>query len=235
LSAFWFSGGVQENFVAYWAHAGGFVFGALVAAAIKYFADLATMLRRRSVTFTLEECSDMIHDGRIEDARSKLKAALEDWPEDPVIFGELGRIELSRGERSAARKLLRRSLKRAIKQKKDVAAAAAYLGLVAAGEKPPDNSRRLIIGRRFARLKKYGHALGIMGEAFEFRADRASDTDMEDLDKLLYEIAELFAGPLKDIPRATAAFSLLTRLFPDSSRYLDAKYRLRKLMAHGRG
>jgi len=41
------------------------------------------------------------------------------------------------------------------------------------------------------------------------------DAETEGLDKLTYEIAELFAGPLKDIPRATAAFSLLTQLFPD--------------------
>lgn len=228
VDALWFSVGAEENFVAYWAHIGGFIFGAGSAAIIKYSAELAGMLRRRSITFALEECSDLIHKGRAEEARAKLKAALEKQPDDPLILGELGRLELTDDNRSAARKLFRRSLKRALKQKSAAAAAAAYFGLVAAKAEPPDNSRRLIVGRRFARLKKYGHALGVMGGAF------GPDAEIEGLDRLLYEIAELYAGPLNDTSRATAAFSLLMRLFPHSPRSLDAKYRLRRLRAVGR-
>ena len=141
---------------------------------------------------------------------------------------ELGRFELARSNRSGARKLLRRSLKRALEQKRHAAAVSAYLALVAAHSKPPDNSRRLVMGRRFARLKKYGHALGIMGGAFK------PEAEIEGLDLLLYEIAELFAGPLKDSGRAAAAYSLLRELFPQSPRSLDAEYQLRKLHAAGK-
>ena len=84
------------------------------------------------------------------------------------------------------------------------------------------------MGRRFARLKKYGHALGIMGGAFK------PEAEIEGLDLLLYEIAELFAGPLKDSGRAAAAYNLLRELFPQSPRSLDAEYRLRKLHAAGK-
>jgi hypothetical protein len=142
-------------------------------------------------------------------------------------LGELGRLELGRKKASAARKLLRRSLKRAIKQKEDAKAVGAYVALAAAGEKPPDNSQRLVIARRFIRLKRYGHALGIMGGAF------TPDADTRGLDLLLYEIAELFAGPLTDKTRAAAAYSLLQQLFPHSPRSLDAEYQIRKLRAKG--
>jgi membrane associated rhomboid family serine protease len=233
IEGLWFSSATAENFVAYWAHAGGFIFGAGAAAVTKYFADLSAMLGRRATTLSLEKCSDMIHEGRVVEAEEKLISALEDQPDDPLILGELARIELAGGDKSAARKLLRRSLKKALKQKNDALAVAAYYGLVAAKERPPDNARRLVIGRRLSRLGKHGHALGVMGKAFG-PDSKGSDLEIGGLDKLLYEIAELFAGPLKDIPRATAAFSLLVELFPESSRSLDAKYRLRKLQTFGR-
>lgn len=229
VDALWFSSFHAESFVAYWAHIGGFLFGAGGVGFFKYSADLTGALRRRSVTLTIEECSDLTHEGKTEKAREKLKEAQKIEPDDELIFGQLGRLELKDGNRSAARKLFRRSLKRALKQKNAGAAVAAHLGLVAAKADPPDNNRRLVIGRRFARLKKYGHALGIMGEAF------GPDAETEGLDKLTYEIAELFAGPLKDPGRATAAFSLLEKMFPHSPRALDAKYRLRRLRAVGRG
>jgi membrane associated rhomboid family serine protease len=228
VNALWFSSGAGENYVAYWAHIGGFAFGAACAAMIKYFVALVAMLQRRSVTLQLEQCSDMIHDGKAAEAEAKLNAALEKESGDPLLFGELGRVKLAGGDKSAARKMFRRSLKKAIKQKNAAAAVSAYFGLVAAKTKPLDNSMRLIIGRRFARLKKYGHALGIMGEPFGLEGE------MEGLDKLLYEIGDLFAGPLKDPLRASAAFSLLMQIFPHSPRALDVKYRLRRLRAVGR-
>ena len=227
-SALWFSTGVGENSVAYFAHIGGFIFGAGAAAVVKYFADIAAMLRRRSAILELEECSDMLHEGRSEQARAKLEAALEKRPADPLLLGEIGRLELADGDRSAARKMFRRSLKAGLKQKNAAAAVAAYYGLVAAKARPIDNSLRLIIGRRFASLKKYGHALGIMSAPFRPGAE------IEGMDKLLYEIGDLLAGPLKDPLRASAAFSLLASLFPHSPRALDVKYRLRRFRAVGR-
>jgi membrane associated rhomboid family serine protease len=226
-NAIWLSPAAGENSVAYWAHIGGFLFGAGAAALFKYSAALVALLSRRSAALALEECSDLLHEGKTAEAKEKLKAALESQPSNPLILGELARLELGRNERSRARKLMRRSLKRAVEQKNHAAAVSAYFGLVAAKAKPPDNQRRLVIGRRFAHLKKYGHALGIMGDAFKPGAE------MDGLDKLLYEIAELFAGPLKDSGRATAAFGLLINLFPGSPRSLDAKYRLRKIRAAG--
>lgn len=228
VNALWFSTGVGENSVAYFAHIGGFVFGAVAAATVKYFADLAAMLRRRSAMLDTEECSDLLHDGKTEEARARLGAALEKRPDDPLIFGELGRIEHANGRRGAARKMFRRSLKLSLKQKNAALAVAAYYGLVAAKGKSIDNSLRLIVGRRFAKLGKYGHALGIMGEGFK------PDAEMENQDKLLYEIGDLLAGPLKDPLRASAAFSLLAHLFPHSPRALDVKYRLRRFRAVGR-
>ena len=132
------------------------------------------------------------------------------------------------GDRSGARKMFRRALKAGLKQKNAAAAVAAYYGLVAAKARPVDNSLRLIIGRRFASLKKYGHALGIMAEPFR------PGGEVEDMDRLLYEIGDILAGPLKDPLRASAAFSLLARLFPHSPRSLDAQYRLRRFHAVGR-
>lgn len=228
VNALWFSIDTGENFVAYWAHIGGFFFGAACAAIIKYFVNLVTMLQHRSVTFELEKSSDLINDGKTEEAKAILKAALEKKREDPLIFAELGRLKLAGGDKSGARKMFRRSLKRGLKQKNAAAAVSAYFGLVAAKAKPIDNSMRLIIGRRFARLKKYGHALGIMGAPFK------PGGETEGLDKLLYEIGDLFAGPLKDPLRASAAFSLLMQIFPHSPRALDVKYRLRRLRAVGR-
>lgn len=228
-NALWFSSFSSESIVAYWAHIGGFVFGAGCAALVKYGGDLVTFLRRRSITFVLEECSDLLHDGNLEKAEAKLKAAVGKKSEDPLIFGELGRLKLAGGDRSAARTMFRRSFKKALKQKDAAAAVSAYYGLIAAKAKPVDNSLRLIIGRRFTRLRKYGHALGIMGAPF--RPDR----EIEGLDKLLYEIGDVFAGPLKDPLRASAAFSLLVHLFPHSPRALEVKYRLRRLKAVGKG
>jgi membrane associated rhomboid family serine protease len=228
VDAIWFSPFASENMVAYWAHIGGFIFGAAGASIVRYGHDLVTLLRRRSVTFVLEECSDLIRDGRAEEAETKLKAAAEMKKDDPLIFGELGRIKLANGDRSAARKMFRRSLKKGLKQKDTAATVAAYYGLVAAKARPVDNSMRLIIGRRFAKLRKYGHALGVMGAPFK------PDGEMAGLDKLLYEIGDLFAGPLNDPLRASAAFSLLMHIFPHSPRALEVKYRLRRLRAVGR-
>lgn len=226
--ALWFSPTTAEAAVAFWGHIGGFVFGGLVAAVLKYSSDFVGMLRRRSVVIALEEYSDLLHNGRTDEAEERLKAALKATPSNALVLGELGRSELGRNNRSRARKLLRRSLEKAIKQKDDAKAVAAYFSLVAAGENPPTNSQRLVIGRRFARLKKYGHALGIMGGAFKPGAE------MRGLDMLLYEIAEIFAGPLKDWGRAEAAYSLLCELFPHSPRSLDAEYQLRRLRAKGK-
>jgi len=229
MNAFWLSTiNTGENFVAFWAHIGGFFFGAACAAIIKYFVDLLTMLRHRSVALDLEQCSDLIHEGKKTEAKTRLKSALEKKRDDPLIYGELGRLKLANGDNSGARKLFRRSLKRAIKQKNAAAAISAYFGLVAAKAKPIDNSMRLIIGRRFARLKKYGHALGVLGQPFR------PGGELGGLDKLLYEIGDLFAGPLKDPLRASAAFSLLVQIFPHSSRAKDVKYRLRRFRALGR-
>lgn len=227
-NALWFTPETAEATVAFWAHIGGFAFGGLVAAVLKYSTAFARMLRRRSVVIALEEYSDLLHKGRADEAEERLKAALKAAPSNALVLGELGRVELGRNNHSRARKLLRLSLKKALKQKDDAKAVAAYFALVAAQESPPSNSQRLVIGRRFARLKKYGHALGIMSGAFK------PDAEMRGLDMLLYEIAEIFAGPLKDGGRAEAAYSLLRRLFPHSPRSLDAEYQLRKLQAKGR-
>jgi len=227
VDAVWFSPKTAEATVAFWAHIGGFAFGALAAAIPTCSNALASVLRRRSVAIALEEYSDLLRKGKTEEAEARLKSALKKSPADPLALGELGRIELGCKKRSNARKALRRSLKIALKRKDDAKAVGAYVALAAAGEKPPDNSRRLLIGRRFARLKKYGHALGIMGDAFKPGAD------MRGLDLLLYEIAELFLGPLNDKTRAGAAYSLLQKLFPHSPRSLDAAYQIRKLRAKG--
>jgi len=227
VDAVWFSPKTAEATVAFWAHIGGFAFGVLAAAVPAGSTALANVLRRRSLTVALEEYADLFRKGKIEEAEAKLKSAWKASPANPLVLGELGRLELGRKNMSAARKLLRRSLKRAIKQKEDARAVGAFVALAAAGEKPPDNSQRLVIARRFIRLKKYGHALGIMGSAF------TPDAETRGLDLLLYEIAELFAGPLNDKTRAAAAYSLLQQLFPHSLRSLDAEYQIRKLRAKG--
>ena len=229
VNALWFSSQTSEASVGFWAHIGGFAFGALAAAIPKYSAAISKMLQRRSAAIMLEEYSDLLKKGKTDEASAKLKAALDAEPSNSVVLGELGRLELARKNRSRARKLLRRSLKKALAAKDDAKAIAAYLALVAAGQKPPDNSRRLIIGRRFARLGKHGHALGIMGGAFK------PDAETPGLDRLLFEIAELFAGPLKDYQRASLAFNLLQSLFPHSARAREVEYRLRTLYAKGRG
>ncbi len=228
VNALWFSTGGGENSVAYFAHIGGFVFGAAAAAILKYFADIAAALRRRSAKLELEECSDILHEGKPKQARAQLEAALKKRPDDALMLGEIGRLRLADGDLSAARKMFRQALKAGLKQKNAAATVAAYYGLVAAKARPIDNSLRLVIGRRFASLRKYGHALGIMAEPFR------SGAEMEYLDRLLYEIGDILAGPLKDPLRASAAFSLLARLFPHSPRALDVKYRLRRFLAVGR-
>jgi membrane associated rhomboid family serine protease len=232
VNVFWFSPKTGDVSVAYWAHIGGFAFGAGIALLIKHLTALSSMLRRRSSNLALEEYSDLLRNGKTEQALERLQKAFASEPSNSLIMGELGRVEITRKNLSRARKLLRRSLKLAIESKDDAKAVSAYLGLMAAGERPPDNARRLVVGRRFVRLKKYGHALGIMGSAFK-PASKENELELEGLDKLLYEIGELFAGPLKDSGRATAAYSLLKELFPESPRRLDAEYRLRKLLARG--
>ncbi|RJP71446.1 MAG: rhomboid family intramembrane serine protease [Candidatus Abyssobacteria bacterium SURF_17] len=228
VNALWLSPQTAEASVAFWAHIGGFAFGAAVAAIFKYSSALIKHLQQRSLTFLIEEYSDLLKAGKTKDAAERLDSALKLDSSNPLVLGELGRFELGRNNPGEARKHFRQSLRKALEQKDDAQAAAAYLGLMAARDKPPDNAERLIIGRRFARLKKYGHALGIMGAAFQ------PDAEMRGLDKLLYEMAEIFAGPLKDFARAEAAYNLLIELFPHSPRSLDADYQLRKLRASGK-
>ncbi|MBI4830953.1 MAG: hypothetical protein HY801_05245, partial [Candidatus Lindowbacteria bacterium] len=222
------------------------LFGALAAALVKYSAVLINTSRRRSTTIALEEYSDLVHKGRMDEAAAKLNLAMKATPGDTVVLAECGKLELGRGNRSAARKLLRQSLKRALEQKDDAKAVSAYLALTAAGERSADNSFRLVIGRRFARLKKYGHALGIMADAFKSdartyspdesdsakRGSKSAALALEGLDRLLYEIADILGGPLKDTARAGAAYAMLRELFPDSPRSLDAEYQLRKIRAY---
>jgi membrane associated rhomboid family serine protease len=243
--ALWFSPKNAEAMVAFWAHIGGFASAAVAAALFKYSAALARAVRRRSGTVALEEYSDLIHKGRTDEAAARLTFALRANPSDMLVLAECGKLELTRGNRGGARKLLRQSLKDALDQKEDAKAISAYFALTAAGESPPDNSRRLIMGRRFARLKKYGHALGLMADAFtEGRGAHGpaahpagrhgvikSALETEGLDKLLYETAEILGGPLKDPSRAAAAYGILKELFPHSPRSLDAEYQLRKLRA----
>ncbi len=232
--ALWFSPQAAEASVAYWAHIGGFALGAVSAAIIKYFAALGGTLRQRSAAMALERASDLRRQGMTAEAEAKLRAAIAGSPNNALVLAELGRLELLKDNRSPARKLLRRSLKEALERKQPAKAIGAFYALKAAGQRPPDNALRLTLGRRFIQLKKYGHALGVMAEPFRKQTSK-SEVELEGLDKLLYEIADLFAGPLQDPTRAQAAFGVLQQLFPQSPRSLDAEYKLRGLRAKGKG
>ncbi|GAB4333222.1 MAG: hypothetical protein Kow0099_05080 [Candidatus Abyssubacteria bacterium] len=230
--ALWFSPAGAEASVAYWAHIGGFAFGTISAGVIKYFSAMVGALRQRSSVLALERAADLRRQGDIGGAEAKLRAAHEASPSNALVLAELGRLELHKDNRSLARKLLRRSLKEALEAKEPAKAIGAFYALKAAGQRPPDNALRLTLGRRLIKLKKYGHALGVMAEPFK-RESGKSEAELEGLDTLLYEIADLLAGPLRDPGRAQAAFGVLQQLFPQSPRSLDAEYQLRRLRAKG--
>ncbi len=103
VNGLWFSSNTGDASVAYWAHIGGFAFGAGCAAILKYSNALAKMLRRRSAAIALEEYSDLLHDGGTDEATAKLKSALKADPSDPLVLSELGRLELAGDNRSQAR------------------------------------------------------------------------------------------------------------------------------------
>ncbi|RJP19592.1 MAG: rhomboid family intramembrane serine protease [Candidatus Abyssobacteria bacterium SURF_5] len=228
INAMWsppFSG---DSAIAFWAHIGGFGFGAIVPLLLSYSASVTSSIRRQKVVAALDEYSDFLGQNKFEEAAKKLKEALKVDPRDPLVLIEFGKTEMRRKRADEGRKWFERAFEAAIRKKDDAKAVSSYLALAATGENRPDNSRRLVIGRRFARLKKYGHALGIMADAFRPSAEPRG------LDLLLYEMGDIFAGPLNDYGRAHAAFSLLKELFPHSPRSLDAEYRLRKLRAQGK-
>ncbi len=123
--------------VAFWAHIGGFVFGAIIALVMKFSGfeekvlapaiEKKVMLIDEHLASGIEKLQENDVDGAIQD----LKIALHDNPDDVMAHSELSRAYFARGDAKLALREFKRAVFLNIKQGDIDAAVVQYLELSA--------------------------------------------------------------------------------------------------------
>ena len=108
--------GASGSGVAFWAHIGGFIFGAIVALLFKatgFEANVLTPNIEKKLTVVDEHFAagvEKLQENDIDGAIQDLKAALQNTPNDPNALSEISKAYFKKGER----KLAVREFKRAV-------------------------------------------------------------------------------------------------------------------------
>ena len=102
--------------VAFWAHIGGFIFGAIVATLIKVTGFEANVLapaldkKTAIVDEHLAAGIEKLRDNDVNGAIQELKAALQTNPDDPIARSELSRAYFAKGNTSLAQREFKRAI-----------------------------------------------------------------------------------------------------------------------------
>lgn len=121
--------------VAFWAHIGGFAFGAMVAALIKVTGFEAQVLapaldkKTAVVDEHLASGIEELQEGNIDKAIQELKAALKNNPDDVIAHGELSKAYFKKGDQKLALREFKRAVFLHIKRGETDEAIDQYLEL----------------------------------------------------------------------------------------------------------
>ncbi len=131
-----FSGGAEGGGTAFWAHIGGFVFGALVALLIKVSGfeanviapaiDKKTALVDPHLAIGIQKLRD---DNDAQGAVDALRLAIQNEPENPIAHSELARAYFASGKKEMAQREFKRGIFLYMKQGEMENAVDQYLEL----------------------------------------------------------------------------------------------------------
>jgi len=218
-----FSSAVGAVGVAFWAHIGGFVCGAVVIG--------ASALRRHTKDFIRQ----YIYRNRF--ARALRSAKREDWPgaaaglERLVSYKTgssdtdvlLARMYFQMGDTPKAEAWIQALFQDAICRKDNARIINAYYLLAELGRSKSLAPRDyLLLGRGFVKYKKKLQAAGAFLEGFK-RFPNASETSF-----ILYELGDLCRQE-KNYESARQVYELFLSLYPGSKLYTSAEYCLEEL------
>jgi len=203
--------------VAFWAHIGGFAFGAAVGLVVR-----ATGVEREVLAPSLDakldyvahpvirEALDLAEGGQFEKAELRLRGLLAREPGHPEANVALGRLYLERRLYSEALPLYERAIATHLARREEEAALGVYQELL-------DDHPRAILGERV--LFQLASAEARRGEAPRAVDDltRFFTTYPETplAPKALFQCADLQADSLKNPARAIALYERLLREYPD--------------------
>lgn len=140
----WFLQQLWEGFmsaggsgVAFWAHVGGFVFGAVIALGMKFSGIeekyIAPALDKKTAVLDEHVATGMtkLQEGDVDGALLQLKEAAKNNPDDPIVHGELTRAYIQKGDKKLAQREFKRVVHIYMKQNRQEEAVNEYLELSA--------------------------------------------------------------------------------------------------------
>lgn len=137
LQQFWQAASAGSSGVAFWAHIGGFVFGAAVAALFQ-----VTGFEQKFITPALDKKTAVLdehlaagmtklQEGEVDGAITELREAIKEHPDDVIAHGELSRAYFRKGNRRLALREFKRAVYIYMKQGDLTKAVDEYLDLIA--------------------------------------------------------------------------------------------------------
>ena len=224
--------------VAYWAHIGGFAFGAAAAtvpAVVFGWSRVRSRLARRR---RYSRAMSASRKGDRNAAAGLLQETYDSGDDSLEADLALARIRLDLGEPENAVPPAREALRRAEASRDRRSTVEAYYVLSEAGGesglKPHDY---VVVARSMAELGRKREAEGVVMEGLRRHPEHppAGPKPLRRgegpaADTLLYELGDLNVA-LKEPARARDVFRLLVKLFPDSRLSESARWRLKELEA----
>jgi tetratricopeptide (TPR) repeat protein len=209
--------------VAYWAHVGGFVFGAVLGLGAGLPAALRDAAREWAVRRRFGRALAAARGGAPRQAAAWLEELRAEGRLPPAAELLVARARLEAGEQEAAATEADIAFRRALTTKERARMLDAYCLLQAAGRAPALNAQEaLVLARALGERGESDAASGLLAEALR------QDPRHPAADALLLELAELDARR-GERDRAAGILSLLLKEFPASKLAASVEWRLKEL------
>ncbi len=192
--------------VAFWAHIGGFLAGALTASVIAYRHGFGNLIRGWKHLLTLDRAIRLYNRGRYREAFDIIEAL----GEDAMVKFLKGMIYRKEGKTQEAVVFVNEALSVFLRQKNSEAAADAYYllsGITGKIELTP--AEHLVLGKCVAQIGNLNDAQNIFLEALMRFSDEA------EAEFLLYELGEVYSQAEKS-GQSRQVFELFLKLYPNS-------------------
>ncbi len=209
--------------VAFWAHIGGFTFGALAAGSPKLLARGRSSLRRRRREQDFSRALQALREGNLQAAREELERLdAMGWGCSTLDLALARALAGSSSRDEAVRRTLR-ALRAAEEEKDRGTTIDAYLLLsaVGAGDEMSFHDH-LAVGMSYAVCGMKDEAITVLLRGLE------KHPGTEGTDLILYELGELYRESGNE-ERARDAYGLILKLHPESRLYSSAQYCLQEL------
>ncbi len=206
--------------VAYWAHIGGFVFGALATGAGPFLGRARGWMSRLKQRDLFRRAMGASRRGDLSVAAEILEGLHTSAPSEADISLILPRVYLEMGETAKAAPLAATALRNALDRRDRPGIIEAYYVLRATGHRPGLAAHDcLVLGRSFAEHGKGDAAAEILLECLR------QDSEGKFADAVLFELGDIEAKAHSPA-RAGEIWRLLLELYPESKLRRSAEWRL---------